>query len=57
MVKDIGISKSKIYFNVKLANVLEKSPKLKNSSLLLNFMKNYKKSIKHMCKESGNEFK
>ena len=54
MLKDIGISKSTIYFKVKLVKVLEKYQKLKKSSLSLNFMK---KSIKQVCKESGNEFK
>ena len=43
MLEDIGISKSTIYFKVKLLKVLEKYTKLKKSSLLLNFMKNYMK--------------
>ena len=57
MLRDIGISMSAIYFKVKLVKVLERYPKLKKSSLLLNFMKNYTKSIIQVCKESGNEFK
>ena len=57
MLRDMGISKSTIYFEVKLVKVIEKYPKLKKSSLPLNFMKNYMKSIKQVCKESSNEFK
>ena len=57
MLRDTGISKSTIYFKGKLIKVLEKYPKLKKSSLSLNFMKNYMKSIKQVCKESSNEFK
>ena len=57
MLRDIGISKSKIYCKVKLVKVLEKYPKLKKPSLWLNFMKNYMKSIKQVCKESDNEVK
>ena len=57
MLRDMGVSKSTIYFEVKLLKVIEKYPKLKKSSLPLNFMKNYMKSIKQVCKESSNEFK
>ena len=55
MLKDIGISKSTIYLKVKLVKVLEKYPILKKYLLLLNFMKNYMKSIKQVHKERGNE--
>ena len=58
MLKNIGISKPTIHFKVKqLVKVLEKYAKFKKSPLPLNFMKNYMKPIKHICKESGNEFK
>ena len=56
MLKDIGISKSTIYFKVKLVKVLEKYLKFKIFLLLLNFIKIYSKLIKQVCKESGNEF-
>ena len=57
MLKDIRISKSTIYFKGKLVKVLEKYSKLKKSLLCLNFMKNYIKCIKKVCKETVNEFK
>ena len=37
--------------------VLEWDLKLKNFFLFLNFMKNYRKSINQIYKESGNEIK
>ena len=40
MLNDIEISRSKIYVKAKLVKMLEKYPKLKKSSLSLNFMKN-----------------
>ena len=51
MLNDIEISRSKIHVKVKLVKVLEKYPKLKKSSLSLNFMKNYMKSTKKVCKK------
>ena len=57
MLQEIDISKLTVYFKVKLVKILEKYPKLKKSSLSLNFFKNYLKTIKEVFKESGNEFK
>lgn len=40
-----------------LTNILDKIPKLKESSLSLYLFKDYFKNIKEICKESGEEFK
>ena len=36
---------------------MSKYPKVKSSSLSLNFFKDYAKTIKEHCKESGDQFK
>lgn len=53
MFKEIWVTKSTVYFKAKQVKVLGKYPKLKKSSLLLNFLKDYTKTIKELCKESG----
>ena len=56
MLKKIEFSKSIIYFKLKVANILDRYPKLKKSSMSLNFFKDYLKTIKEICKEIDNEF-
>ena len=51
------ISISTINFKANLTNILVEFPTLKKSSLSLHFFKNYFKTIKETCKESGEEFK
>ena len=55
--QEIEVGNSKAYFKVKLVKLLGKYPKVKSSSLSLNFFKDYAKSIKEYCKESGDQFK
>ena len=57
MIRELSFSRSTIYFKINITKILEKSPKLKTSSLLLNFFRNCLKTIKEMSKESGSEFK
>ena len=55
MGKELGVSKSAIYFKINHIEILDKFPK--PSSLSLNFFKDYAKTIRKICKESGSEFK
>lgn len=57
MIKELSFSGSAIYFKINFAKILEKCPKLKMSSLLLNPFRSYLKTIKEMSKESRSEFK
>ena len=57
MLKEIGVHLSTVHFKLNLLKLLEKYTKLKKPSLTLKFLKNYFKSIKETCKESGTEFK
>ena len=57
MIKEFGVSKSTMIFKIKIVQLLDKYLKMKSSSLLLHFMKNYLKTLKEICKENGSEFK
>ena len=57
IIEELSFSRSAIYFKINFAKILEKCPKLKMSSLLLNPFRSYLKTIKEMSKESGSEFK
>ena len=57
MVKELGVSKSTIYFKINLIKILDKHTKLNKSSLSLNFFKDYAKTTKEICKESRSQFK
>lgn len=46
MIKELTFSQSTVYFKINLSNILEIYPNLKNSSLPLNFLKNYSKQSK-----------
>ena len=46
-----------VYFKLKLAKVLDKYSKIKYSPLSLNFFKDYSKTFKEVCNESGDQFK
>lgn len=52
-----GVSKSKVYFKIKVVKILEKYPRLKSSSLSLNVFKSYLKVKKEVRKENKSEFK
>lgn len=44
-------------FNINIVKLLDKFPKLMESSLTLDFLKNYFKDIKDRCNKRQNEFK
>ena len=52
MLQQSKVSKLTPYFKVKQVKLLDKYPKIKSSSLSLNFFKDYAKTIKEFCKES-----
>ena len=56
MVKQFGYSKSTITFKINTVKLINKYPKVKNSSLYLNFLKKYFKLIKEICEENAGEF-
>ena len=56
LVADFGMHKGTIIFKINVFKLLNKYPKLKNSSITLSFIKNYFKDIKEICKRSS-EFK
>ena len=56
MVKQFGVSKSTIIFKINIVKLIDKHPKIKNSSLSLHFLKKYFKMIKEICEENSSEF-
>ena len=48
MYKELGVRKSAIYFKIKIVKILGRYPKLKISSLFLNFIKDYPKNNKYV---------
>ena len=46
LVTDFGVHEGTIIFKINVFKLLDKYPKLKNSSVTLSFMKNYFKDIK-----------
>ena len=44
-IKEFAVSKSAMIFKIIIVKLLDKSPRLKNSLLLLHFMKSYFKTI------------
>ena len=56
MLKQFGISKFTIIFKTNMVQLINKQPKIKNSSLSLDFLENYFKFIKKICKEKTSEF-
>ena len=57
VVTKFKVSKSTILFKIALSRLIDKYPKIKNSSLSLHYFKKHLKLIKEVCKESANEFK
>ena len=56
ILMDIEVSKSTVYFKVKLVNLLDKHPKIKCLSLSLSFLKDYAKAINEVCKGNRGQF-
>ena len=48
MIKELGVSRLTVYFKVNLLKLLEKYSKLEKSSLALNFLKNYLRTVKEV---------
>lgn len=57
MVKGTEVKKSEICFKIKLAKIMDKYLRMKKFFVSLNFFKDYSKSVKETCKESGIKFK
>ena len=57
MIWNFNVNRSTIIFKTYIVKMVDKYPKLKNSSLSLNFLKMYFKDIKGICKENVKEFK
>ena len=54
--KELGVRQLAVCFKPKLLENWEKYPNLKKSSLSLNFLKHYLKTIKYTYKERGSTF-
>ena len=57
VVTKFKVSKSTIVFKITLSKLIDKYPKIKNSSLSLHYFKKHLKLIKEVCKESASVFK
>ena len=57
VVTKFKVSKSTILFKSALSRLIDKYPKIKNSSLSLHYFKKHLKLIKEVCKESASVFK
>ena len=57
VVTKFKVSKSTIVFKIALCKLIDKYPKIKNSSLSLHYFKKHLKLIKEVCKESASVFK
>ena len=57
LVYEFKVHKSTtIIFKINIFTLIDKQPKLMKSSMTLDFLKNYYKGIKQICKENSNEF-
>ena len=56
MTKKLGVRSFTFYFKSNLLGLLEKYPKLKESTLTLNLLKSYLKTIRELCKENRIKF-
>ena len=57
MVLKCKVSKSTIVFKIALSRLIDKYPKMKDSSLSLYYFKKHLKLIKEICKENANKYK
>ena len=56
-VERFKITKGTIIFKINVVKLTDKYPKMITSSITLNFLKNYHKVIKNMCKKNQEDFK
>ena len=57
MVLKCKVSKSTIVLKIALSRLIDKYPKMKDSSLSLHYFKKHLKLIKEICKENANKYK
>ena len=57
LVENFKIHKGTIIFQISVSKLMKKYPRLKKSSVILSFLKNYSKDIKKMCWKNSSEFK
>ena len=57
MVSKFKVRKSIIVFKIALTRLIDKYPKIKDSSLSLHYFKKHLKLIKEVCKENAGKFK
>ena len=57
MVKKLGISQPAILFKISIVKFVNEYPRMKKSSLSLNFLKNNFKIMKEICHENASELK
>ena len=56
-INEFDVGRSTISFNILLAELVDKYPKDKNSSLFLHFLKNHIKLNEDICREISSDFK
>ena len=49
LVENFKIHKGTIIFQISVSKLMKKYPRLKKSSVIISFLKNYSKDIKKMC--------
>ena len=45
-----------IIFKINIGKLIDKHPKMKNSSIYLHYLKNYSEVIKEICDKNSSEF-
>ena len=56
LVNDFKVYKNTIISKINIFKLIDKHPKLMNSSVILSFLRNYYKDIKKICNKNLNEF-
>ena len=56
LVNEFKTQKSTIIFKINIVKLIHKHPKLRESPVILGFLKNYYKDIKQICNENSNKF-
>ena len=57
MVSKFKVSKSTIVFKIALSRLIDEFPKIKDSSLSLNYFKKHLKLTREVCKENASQYK
>ena len=56
LVSEFKVHKRTIIFKINIVKLIDKHPKLRESPVILGFLKNYYKDIKQICNENSNKF-